>query len=136
MSQKITDRPLKRARNGFGYRSTCDHVGRYRRPRTSLTKGVTRQVKSDGYGNCTAFWVASIMAAGVVRVAQFSIGKNGEDGAKRLATLCRLQWLIELGVWRPENGDLFATVGHASTISMQEAVAIDHRYAREEAAAA
>ena len=136
MSHKITDRALKRTPNGYGHRSSCDYVGRYSRPRTSLTKGVTRQTKFDGYGNLNTSWVASIMAEGVVRSAQFSVRKNGEDGAKRLATLCRLQWLIELGVWRPENGDPFADVGRASTISMQEAAAIDHRYAREEAAAA
>ncbi|MCS6244675.1 MAG: hypothetical protein H2172_16360 [Opitutus sp.] len=106
MSHKITDRPLKRARNGHGYLSICDYVGRYRRPRTSLTKGVSRQVRIDGYGNPTAFWVASIMAAGVVRVIQFSIRKNGEAGAKQLATQCRQRWLVELGVLRPEAVEL------------------------------
>lgn len=135
MSARITDRPLKRLPNGAGHFSQCEHSGRYKRPRTSLTKGVTRQSKFDGYGNLNVFWVATIRAEGRMRSAQFSVRKNGEDGAKRLATLRRLEWMIELGIWRPEDGDPFAQLGSDITMSMQEAAQISHVYDSGEDAA-
>ena len=105
MTAPIKDRPLKRRRNGEGWRGEVEHLGRYSQPRTSLTRGVRRTLKSDGYGRLSAFWCASIMAEGEVRSASFSVGRYGEDGARLLAAQARLRWLVEFRLWRPEQGD-------------------------------
>lgn len=70
--------------------------GRYRKPRTVEGRGVSFSMLRDGKGNESAFWTATIMAAGVVRVARFSCGKYGFEGAKKAAHERRAAWFKDL----------------------------------------
>ena len=40
----------------------------------------------------------------------FSVDRLGENGAKLAATLIRMAWLIDLEMWRPDDGDPLATL--------------------------
>lgn len=85
------------------------------KPRTSFTRGVTRSVNRDGYGREAVWYVATCMVNGKSRARKWSASKYGEAGAKMLAALHKLAWLIELGVWKPEDGDPLALLGYTDT---------------------
>lgn len=53
-------------------------------------------------------YVACICVGNDVRQKNFSIKKLGDTGSRLAASLQRMSWLIELGVWKPEDGDPFA----------------------------
>ena len=89
----ITDRPLKRRKNGEGYELVIPVVGRYKKPRVVKGKGVRLH---------KGFWVATIMAQGVTRIAKFAVGKHGFTSAKRKAHAARQAWVSEL-VAEPKN---------------------------------
>jgi len=85
---------------------------KYKKPLTSIVKGVIRTVNKDGYGREDTWYVASAMVKGKSVQRKWSVSKYGESGAKLLATLQKMSWLIEFKVWNPNEGDPLALLGY------------------------
>lgn len=110
--------PLNAALSRRGRKAKVKEPSRKcRKPQTSLAKGVTRQVNVDGYGREDACYVAAIMVKGKQKARRWSINKHGEAGAKLAASLQKLLWVVEHGIWNPEDGDPLAILGYADSFS-------------------
>lgn len=103
---------MKRAANGLA-------------PYVDIKAGVTRWTSASGL----EYWAANIKVGRHKRARYFPIRKYGDSGARLLAALQRMMWLIELEVWRPEAGDpmailsftdLFRQVGSDEEILVEE----------------
>lgn len=88
--------------------------------RPSLVKGLRRMKDSRGRD----YWVARIdigsRGSGLYRRKTFSVTRLGESGAKLAAALQRLSWLIDLEVWRPDDGDPLAILGYTKIFDGNE----------------
>ena len=84
---------------------------------TRLTGGVTRQTNRDGYGRPDDCYVASIMIRGKAMARRWSIKKHGEAGAKLAASLQKLLWVVENGLWNPADGDPLAIMSYAESFN-------------------
>lgn len=79
----------------------------------SLTKGVQFRTwgrTSKGRHRTVPMWVADLTFTNKRFQRAFSIHRYGNDGAKLLATLQRMMWLIEHKIWTPADGDPFAVL--------------------------
>ena len=83
--------------------------------RAKILKGVTRKVNKDGYGRESSWYVAAMGVKGRVLCRKWSISKYGEDGAKLAASLQKLLWVVESGLWKPEHGDPLAIIGYSES---------------------
>jgi hypothetical protein len=88
-----------------------------KKPCTRLTGGVTRQTNRDGYGRPDDYYVASIMIRGKAMARRWSIQKHGEAGAKLAASLQKLLWVVENGLWNPADGDPLAIMSYAESFN-------------------
>ena len=84
---------------------------------TRLTGGVTRQINRDGYGRPDDCYVASIMIRGKAMARRWSINKHGEGGARLAASLQKLLWVVENGLWNPADGDPLAIMSYAESFN-------------------
>jgi hypothetical protein len=82
-----------------------------------LTGGVRRQANRDGYGRTDDCYVASIMIKGKPIARRWSINKHGEAGAKLAASLQKLLWVVENGLWTPADGDPLAIMSYAESFN-------------------
>lgn len=90
---------------------------RYKNPRTKLTSGIQRRENMDGYGRKAIWWHANASINGKKFARKWSVSKHGEDGARLLASLQRMTWIIEEGVWNPEEGDPLALLSYVDGFS-------------------
>jgi hypothetical protein len=88
-----------------------------RKSATSLVKGVTRQTSRDGYGREDDYYVASVMIKGKAKARRWSITKYGESGAKLAASLQKLLWVVENGLWNPADGDPLAIMSYSESFN-------------------
>lgn len=75
--------------------------------RTKLVGGITET--ADEY-------IATISVGNDARQKSYSKSKLGKTGAKLAATFQRTAWIIELGVWSPEDGDPFAIMSYVESL--------------------
>jgi len=85
--------------------------------RVSLHKGVHRN-KHDNV------WVALLTLDGKCYQKTFSIKKLGDRSAKLCASMQRLIWLIDLGIWSPDKGDPFKLLSFMDTFEGNEDIRI------------
>jgi|GEM_PF-3985785 len=86
--------------------------GRYRRGcMTRMTGGISKRLDRPGTGQVCVRWKASLTVNGYTRKKSFSEGKYGKDGARMLCALYRMAWMIEEGIWNPNDGDPFSILG-------------------------
>lgn len=119
----------KESRPGKGQCKECSELAkaRYRvsigkeepapkkKPRTQITKGVRRKRNCDGYGRVDYYYVAAIMVGGKTLSRRWSVTKHGEAGAKLAASLQKLLWVVENGLWNPDDGDPLAIMNYAAS---------------------
>lgn len=98
-----------KASNGFRYKKQVKTKPRYKLgSRTRLAGGV---IKYNGR------YIAHISVGNDVRSKSYSILKLGDRGAKLAASLQRMAWVIELGVWNPRDGDPFEILSYAESFN-------------------
>jgi hypothetical protein len=78
---------------------------------------VTRQTNSDGYGRTDDYYVAAMMIKGKYKGRRWSVTKHGEAGAKLAASLQKLLWIVECGLWNPTDGDPLAIMSYADSFN-------------------
>lgn len=89
----------------------------YKHPLTQLSGGVKRVELKDGYGRVGVFFLAGCSIKGKIYSRKFSVDKYGYDAAKLLASMQRLMWLVEGGVWRPQDGDPLALLSYTDVFA-------------------
>jgi hypothetical protein len=57
------------------------------------------------------------MIKGKPMARRWSIGKHGEAGAKLAASLQKLLWVVENGLWNPADGDPLAIMSYAESFN-------------------
>lgn len=91
-----------------------------KKPRTAFVAGVRFETSADGYGRREEWVTAAIMINGEQLKRRWSVAKHGKAGAKMLASLQRMMWMIENGVWKPEDGDPFAAMTYEETFGNRD----------------
>lgn len=89
---------------------------RYKKRVTSRYKASARnKLTSGGVCETGGCFVAHISVLGKGKSKSFSITKLGSAGAKLAASLQRMVWLIETGVWNPKDGDPFQILSYSES---------------------
>lgn len=95
----------RRIRQLTTHTASRKYVGRFKfGSRVKLTGGIYRAIFTDS-GKKRAVWIATLYVMGRRQRRVFSVNRCGEYGAKLAASLQRLVWLIDFGLWKPRDGD-------------------------------
>jgi hypothetical protein len=85
--------------------------------KVDIKRGVARETRVDGYGRRDEYYCARIWLKGRLLNRRWSITKHGEDGARLAASLQKLLWVVENGLWTPADGDPLAITGYAESFA-------------------
>jgi hypothetical protein len=58
-------------------------------------------------------YIATIFNNGKIYQKAYSIKRLGEKGARLAASLQRMAWVVDFGVWNPNDGDPFAILSYS-----------------------
>lgn len=114
---KCSDVGKARYRESTGKPPLAKKKKEYKNAQTRLTGGVKRCELKDGYGRVGVYYMASAMIKGKPLSHKFSVDKYGAASAQLLASMQKMMWLVEYGVWNPTDGDPLALLSYTDSFS-------------------